>query len=329
MKRITPWRLVVLTIVVCAMSRASLAQILQLAEQTTQRLAALDRSKTAVVVPGAILEQHGPYLPSYSDGYLNDWLTQRIAEAVVARPGWTALVFPSIPLGNSGANDVGMKYSFSGTYTVRFATLRAVFMDLADELGNQGFRWVFIVHLHGAPNHSRALDQAGDYFHDTYGGWMVHLAGLNSVLSAIAVPKSQADEAEDGYAIHAGMDETSWMLFLKPALVDPAFRQARPAAAATMEGLVPVAKAPDWPGYLGSPRLATASHGAAVVSAVAARAIQSAMQVLDGTDPRKLERFATVMERSPTDVLLDAASLQAEAQRERRQQAWIAKHGFR
>lgn len=66
-------------------------------------------------------------------------------------------------------------------------------MDLADELGGQGFRWVFIVHLHGAPNHSRALDEAGDYFHDTYGGWMVHLAGLDSVLSAIAVPKSHAD----------------------------------------------------------------------------------------------------------------------------------------
>jgi hypothetical protein len=40
-------------------------------------------------------------------------------------------------------------------------------------------------------------------------------------------------------------------------------------------------------------------------------------------DPRSIERFATVMEKSPTDVLLDAASLQAEAERGRRQQAWL------
>ena len=85
-------------------------------------------------------------------------LTQDLAEAIVERPGWNALIFPLIPLGNGGANEIGRKYSFSETYTVRFSTLRAVFMDLATELGEQGFRWIFVVHLHGAPNHNRALD---------------------------------------------------------------------------------------------------------------------------------------------------------------------------
>ena len=51
-------------------------------------------------------------------------------------------------------------------------------MDLATELGEQGFRWVFIIHGHGAPIHNRALDEAGDYFHDIFGGTMVHLLGL-------------------------------------------------------------------------------------------------------------------------------------------------------
>ena len=137
------------------------------------------------------------------------------------------------------------------------------------------------------------------------------------------------EDAEDGYAIHAGMDETSWMLFLKPGLVDQGFRQAPPAAAAKMEGLVAVAKAPEWPGYLGSPRLATAAHGATVANAVAAKAIEAAMSVLDGADPRTLERLASVVEKSPTDVLLDAASLRAEAERARRQKAWIDKLGRR
>ena len=56
-------------------------------------------------------------------------------------------------------------------------------MDLAGELGEQGFRWIFIVHGHGAPNHNRMPDQAGDSVHDTYGGWMVHLRGLLPVAS--------------------------------------------------------------------------------------------------------------------------------------------------
>ncbi len=160
-----------------SMESQAFGQIHHIAEMTTDQISSLDRSKTAVILPGGILEQHGPYLPSFSDGYMNERLTQDLAEAIVERPGWNALIFPIIPLGNGGANEIGRKYSFSGTYTVRFSTLRAVFMDLATELGEQGFRWIFVVHLHGAPNHNRALDQAGDYFHDTFGGEMVNLWG--------------------------------------------------------------------------------------------------------------------------------------------------------
>jgi len=312
---------------IAVLSGVSEAQVLRVADLNAQQIGALDRSRTAVILPGGILEEHGPYLPSFSDGYLNEWVTRRIAEAIVARPEWAALVFPSIPLGNSGANDLGERYSFPGTYTVRFETLRTIYMDLADELGGQGFQWIFLVHLHGAPNHSRALDQAGDYFHDTYGGWMVHLAGLSSVMSAITAPKSPTQSAEDGFAIHAGMDETSWMLFLRPDLVDPGFREARAVSASSMEGLVPLAKAPGWPGYLGSPRLATAAHGATVVDGVAAHAVSTVMSVLDGADPRTLERFATAMEKSAADVALDAASRRAEAERAQKQREWIERHG--
>src|SRR4029450_5659450 len=154
------------------------AQILHVAQMNTEQLRALDKAKTVVILPGGILEQHGPHLPSFTDGYSNEWVAQKLAEAVVARPGWTALVFPTIPLGHGGANEIGKQFSFPGTYAVRRSTLRAVFMDLATELGDQGFRWICVVHGHGAPFHNRILDQAGDYFRDTYGGHMVHMRGL-------------------------------------------------------------------------------------------------------------------------------------------------------
>jgi len=88
------------------------AQILELAELNTQQITSLHRAKTVVVIPGGILEEHGPYLPSFTDGYNNVSLARRLAEAVVARPGWTAVMFPVIPLGAGGANEIGKKTSF-------------------------------------------------------------------------------------------------------------------------------------------------------------------------------------------------------------------------
>lgn len=74
------------------------------------------------------MEEHGPYLPAFTDGYLSQRLAADLALAIAARPGWKALVFPQIPLGSEGYNSP---------------------VD--------------------------ALDQASDFFHDTYGGRMVHL----------------------------------------------------------------------------------------------------------------------------------------------------------
>lgn len=44
------------------------------------------------------MEEHGPYLPSYSDGYQNERYTADLAAAIARRQGWTAVVFPAIPL---------------------------------------------------------------------------------------------------------------------------------------------------------------------------------------------------------------------------------------
>jgi creatinine amidohydrolase/Fe(II)-dependent formamide hydrolase-like protein len=48
---------------VCAMASSANAQIHRLEELSTDRIAALDRSHTVVLMPGGILEEHGPYLP--------------------------------------------------------------------------------------------------------------------------------------------------------------------------------------------------------------------------------------------------------------------------
>jgi creatinine amidohydrolase/Fe(II)-dependent formamide hydrolase-like protein len=193
------------------------AQIYRVAQMNTEQIRALDKQKTVVILTGGILEQHGPHLPSYTDTYVNEWRSERLAEAIAERPGWSALMFPTIPLGSGGANEIGNKFAFPGTYAVRWTTVHAVYMDLATELGEQGFRWVVVMHGHGAPHNNLALEQAGEFFRDTYGGRMIHLIGLQltkerlAKAGLIAPPPemTEGEEKENGLDIHAGFDETS------------------------------------------------------------------------------------------------------------------------
>lgn len=320
--RLTTLVLMVCLVLLVVQSKLS-ARVLPVAEMTTDQISSLDRSKTAVILPGGILEQHGPYLPSFADGYMNERLTQDLAEAIVKRPGWNALVFPTIPLGTGGANEIGRKYSFSGTFSVRSSTLRAVFTDLATELGEQGFRWIFIVHMHGAPNHNRALDRAGDYFHDTYGGEMVNLSGTG--FQGRRDPRSEEERLEDGLGVHAGMSETSRIMFLRPDLVPTSVAQAQPQAGGNWEELVRIARSDDWLGYLGSPRLASAAHGAQEWEALSTHLVDLALKILDGLDYRELQRYGDFMMDSPSNVEIDKDALKHEQKIERRQREWLRK----
>jgi creatinine amidohydrolase/Fe(II)-dependent formamide hydrolase-like protein len=233
------------------------AQIHSVADMNAEQTRALDKQKTVVILTGGILEEHGPHLPSFTDGYSNQWLTQKLAEAIVARPGWAVLVFPTIPLGHGGANEIGAQYVFPGTYAVRRTTLRSVFMDLATALGDQGFHWIFVMHGHGAPFHNLMLDQACEYFRDTYGGTMVHLRGLQPTpqqlaqvkLASPALALSETANKENGVLdLHAGWEETSRLLFLRSDLLAPNYRALTPLPANNPVELLRVAKANDWPG---------------------------------------------------------------------------------
>jgi creatinine amidohydrolase/Fe(II)-dependent formamide hydrolase-like protein len=290
----------------------------------TEQIRALDRSKTAVLIPGGILEQHGPYLPSYTDGYLNEALTQDLAAAIVRRPGWTAAIFPSIPLGSGGANEIAAKLPFPGTYAVRPETLRAIFMDLAEELGQQGFRWIFLLHGHGAPLHNQALDDAGDYFRDTYGGRMIHLVGF--IFPRDLAKHGVAKEAieENGFEVHAGLAETSQVMALRPDLVSrtvsdaPSFGPADPAA------LGSVVARPDWPGYVGAPRYATADLGRSLTQTENEWFVTQALRILDGkADERQMPRASAATQDEAFMKVLEPAK-QRDAAMARRQREWLA-----
>ena len=309
--------------------RAARAQIVRVADLNTAQIRALDRAKTVVLLPGGMLEEHGPYLPAYTDGILSERLTDELARAAVSgMPGWTVLRFPQMPVGSSGSNELGGQFVFPGTYVVRPGTLRAMYMDLAAALGDQGFKWIMVVHVHGAPMHISALDQAGDFFHDTYGGRMVNLWGLVPVLGGwgkVLGGLSDAEKKEDGVSLHGGLDEHSLMLYLKPELVAPGYKRARAVTGQTMAESFSTAGSADWPGYLGSPRLASAAIGKKIWDSFAAAAAEHMLAVLKGADPAQYQRYADLLEKNPLYQGWIKATTEHDEALDAKERAWLAR----
>jgi hypothetical protein len=155
---------------------------------------------------------------------------------------------------------------------------------------------------------------------------MVHLTNLMVPENVAAAPKpTEAEQHEDGFSVHAGLWETSAILFLRPDLVSPGFRQAPPQTGSDWADLERLARVPDWPGYFGSPRLATASYGVGSMNSDTPL-VDLALKILDGFDDRQVPRMTDVAAKTPANIGIDRDALEREATIERRQREWLAKH---
>lgn len=300
------------------------AEIYYVGDMTTAELEALDKSKTAVIIPGGIYEEHGPYLPSNTDGYVSERITADVAEAIVAH-GWNALILDPIMLGAGGMNEVPAIYPYPGTYTIRVNTLRAIYMDLADEFGMAGFKRIFVFNSHGAPSHNRVIHQAAEYFNDTYDGYMAHIKGSGPEITRgedLSQQLSKKAREEDTNSGHAGINETSLMLFLRPDLVDPAYKTSPnyPAPGGGVEIMAKNGRVEGWTGYFGAPKYATAEYGAKLYNSALARSIEQALSYLDG---KPLANYPP----GPVSEI-HQASLDREDEIAKRQQDWLKKKGY-
>jgi creatinine amidohydrolase/Fe(II)-dependent formamide hydrolase-like protein/ketosteroid isomerase-like protein len=303
--------------------------VVRVGDLNTRQIRALDRDRTVVFLQGGMLEEHGPYLPAFTDGILSERLTSELAGGVAAKkPEWTVLLFPPVSVGASGYNEIGRQFVFPGTYAVRPSTLKAMYMDLANQLGEQGFKWIMLVHVHGSPLHIAALDEAGDYFRDAYGGRMVNLWGLLPVIggwgSGMSV-MTAAEKKEDGVSLHGGADEHSLMLHLQPNLVAPDYQQAPTVTGSTYAESVAAARLKDWPGYIGAPRLGNAALGRRIWTSLSASALKTTVEILEGADPAKYPRYLPLMEKNPSYEEWIASANERDRALGERQQAWSAR----
>ncbi|MGH7786328.1 MAG: creatininase family protein, partial [Candidatus Binatia bacterium] len=119
-----------------------------LAPSTSRSLAHLtwpevERLQTAgcrtAVIPLGSTEQHGPHLPFATDTWIADALAERFCQRV-----GDALHLPALPLG-CAAEHAG----FAGTLSLRWDSLRALLLDVAGGLAQQGFSTLFVFSAHG------------------------------------------------------------------------------------------------------------------------------------------------------------------------------------
>jgi creatinine amidohydrolase len=256
----------------------------RLEEMSTTTLDALDRARTLVLLTVSPLEEHGPHLPVGVDAFAARHFAETIAERVVAgRPGWTAVLAPTLHLGSFTFDTVG-------TITMRQRVVRDVLVDYGDSLARGGFRFIVIANGHAGPGHLTALDEAAAIVSRRHSVTMASFGGhlaweflrgryvdaIESELGRALTPAERDAFADDA---HAGWWETSLMLLLRPDLVDESFRTLPPVRYSLVSRVVP-----NYPlrnggqGYVGHPALADPAFAKATTEVL----MREAMAIVDG-----------------------------------------------
>lgn len=218
-----------------------------------------------LVQPIASIEQHGQHLPLATDLLVCEAAT----EAVVNQRGEELDLWLLPPLAYGKSNEHAWA---AGTITLSAATLLSVLDELGKSVAATPIRRLAFVNGHGG--NTSLLDVACRDLHLKY--------GLMTFLVHPSLPPDhggRGNPAELGMGVHAGLQETSLVLHLRPDLVDmsaarsnvPTYQQrysrvgfGKPAR----HGWLASDFGPD--GVIGDPTAATAELGAQMFESIVA-----------------------------------------------------------
>jgi creatinine amidohydrolase len=156
------------------------------------------------VLPIAAIEQHGPHLPVGVDAIIAEGMVARVAKALPDDLPVTFLPVEEVCKSNE-------HIAFPGTLTLDWDVVIRTWVQIGESVARAGVRTLVIVTSHGgnvAPMEVAARE-------------LRQRLGMRAVTTAwgrlgCAAPKSEGVFID----IHAGQAETSWMLAMRPDLVD-------------------------------------------------------------------------------------------------------------
>ncbi len=166
------------------------------------------------VLPIAAIEQHGPHLPVGVDAIIAEGMVQRVAERLPDASMVTFLPIEEICKSNEHR-------AFPGTLTLDWDVVIPTWVQIGESVARSGVNTLVIVTSHGG--NVAPMDVAARELRERTG-----IRVVTTAWSRFAPPAEEDGVFVD---IHAGRSETSWMLAMRPELVDMAkaedFRSAQ------------------------------------------------------------------------------------------------------
>lgn len=234
-----------------------------LAELTWREVAALDPSRTVVILPTGATEAHGPHLPLATDVIIADAMARdgalRLNEA-----GYDVVLLPTLPY-----TAADFAAGFAGTLSVSPETETALIVDIGRSLARHGLRTLAFANAHLDPGHLSALTSAAARLESE--------SGLTVVFPNITrrpwAPRL-GSEFMSG-ACHAGCFEGSVVMAERPGFVREDIRAALPENPASLSvairgGKQSFEEAGGPNAYFGAPAVASADEGRETVRTLGA-----------------------------------------------------------
>ena len=187
--------------------------------QEVERAAAED---AIILLPIAVIEEHGPHMSCGIDTYLGYLISKLVRRELESR-GVKTLIAPPFYWGVNSATHV-----FPGTFATNPETVKALLHDIYASLKSWGFKKVFNFITHGDGGHWRAVIEGlikdrQDLDMELYvviSEDEAKRTGLNESVPFIVVQKSDPFEEPEFMDIHAGAFETALVAAYFPELVD-------------------------------------------------------------------------------------------------------------
>ena len=183
-----------------------------MADMTWPEVEQAAKAKAIVLLPIAVIEEHGPHMGLGTDTYLTYYACKTVRSELEKR-NIRAIVAPPFYWGINTSTG-----SFPGSFTVRKETMKAVLYDIHASLQKWGFTQVVSGNLHGDPDHGAAIWEA---IREIRKGLGMEASGVcgESALSRFGLTGQepfvivQKEPAFAGYRdVHAGAAETGAML---------------------------------------------------------------------------------------------------------------------
>lgn len=185
----------------------------------------LSGKRAPVLIPISVMEEHGPHLCTGVDMYLTQCVCKKIQDKLGADNIETIIAPPFYWGVNSVTN------GFTGSFCISEETANQLLYEIIQNFEKWEFKNVFFISFHGDFKHMKTIAKVALRVQETLKIQVHYLADqklfyqlgykeLPACFAPVNLEPDKVNVENDFLDVHAGANETSWMLLEFPELVD-------------------------------------------------------------------------------------------------------------